>query len=139
MEDHSCELSREEYIALATFRNALRSFLHFSAEAAKAEGLTPQQHQLLLLIKGNPKGDGVSVSELADGLKIHHNAAVGLVNRCELAGLVQRSENNEDRRQVDVSLTPLGVSKLLKLTKRHIQELHSLRSSLDISSLIENS
>ena len=137
MDDKQSDLSREEYIALATFRNALRSFLHFSAEAAKAEGLTPQQHQLLLLIKGNPDREGVSVTELADGLKIHHNAAVGLVNRCEQSGLVKRSENSEDRRQVDVTLTPLGASKLHNLTKQHIQELHSLRSSLDISSLME--
>ncbi len=42
----------DEYRALARFRRALRSFLHFLEEAARASGLTPTQHQLLLAIRG---------------------------------------------------------------------------------------
>ena len=50
------DLSLDEYRALAEFRYQIRSFLHFSEEQVRAHGLEPQQHQLLLAIKGLPDG-----------------------------------------------------------------------------------
>ena len=41
-----------DYKALAQFRFQLRKFLSFSEAAAHQAGLTPQQHQALLAIKG---------------------------------------------------------------------------------------
>lgn len=41
-----------EYRALAQFCKSLRWFSHFSGQAAKAAGLTPSQHQLLLAVRG---------------------------------------------------------------------------------------
>ena len=41
-----------DYAALAQFRYQLRTFLAFSEAAAQSAGLTPQQHQALLAIKG---------------------------------------------------------------------------------------
>jgi hypothetical protein len=45
-------ISKSQYESLATFRYALRQFLRFSEDAAKRAGITPQQHQALLAIKG---------------------------------------------------------------------------------------
>jgi hypothetical protein len=45
-----------DYQTLARFRRALRAFLHFSDEAARAAGLTPAQHQLMLAVKGAESG-----------------------------------------------------------------------------------
>ena len=44
-------ISDAEYQALAAFRAELRRFLRFSEDAARAAGLSPQQHQLLLAIR----------------------------------------------------------------------------------------
>jgi DNA-binding MarR family transcriptional regulator len=52
-------VSDREYEMLASFRHALRRFLSFSEEAARVVGLTPQQHQALLAIKGF-QGKGVA-------------------------------------------------------------------------------
>src|SRR5674476_687372 len=52
--------SKSQYEMLAAFRYALRQFLHFSEEAAHATGITPQQHQALLAIKGFPGRDCVT-------------------------------------------------------------------------------
>ena len=41
-------LSDADYRALAQFRHALRVFLRFSEDEARAEGITPAQHQLPL-------------------------------------------------------------------------------------------
>ena len=50
-------MSRGEYETLAAFRYALRQFLRFSEVAAQEAGLTPQQYQALLAIKGYPGRD----------------------------------------------------------------------------------
>jgi len=132
-------IEKSDYEALAAFRNALRRFLHFSEEAARAEGLTPQQHQLLLAIKGQPGREWASISDLAEALQVRHNAAVGLVDRCEASGWVARSTHPEDRRQVEVTLTPAGEAKLQTLSERHLQELHQLQHVLGLSFLAKRS
>jgi DNA-binding MarR family transcriptional regulator len=58
----------------------LRKFLRFSEEAALAVGLTPQQHQALLAIKGFPGDHRMTVGELAERLQIRHQSAVGLTD-----------------------------------------------------------
>src|SRR5437879_10429198 len=99
------EISKADYEALHAFRHALRRFLRFSEQGAREAGLTPQQHQLLLAVKGQPGRDWATVSDLAEALQISHHAAVGLVDRCARAELAQRLPDPDDRRQVRVTLT----------------------------------
>ena len=60
------EFSDANYAALAEFRYALRKFLAFSESAAKEVGLTSQQHQALLALKGFAQGGSLSVGDLAE-------------------------------------------------------------------------
>jgi DNA-binding MarR family transcriptional regulator len=115
-----------EYEALATFRYALRQFLHFSGQQAQAVGLTPQQHQALLAIRGFPQGERMVIGELADRLQIQHHSAVGLVDRLEAQGLVVREPALTDRRQVFVTLTPQGAAVLGRLAAAHREELRRI-------------
>ena len=78
--------TQQDYEALAEFRAALRGFLSFSEEAARAAGLTPRQHQALLAIKGSPGGTRLSVGDIAARLRLRHNTTVELVNRLLAAG-----------------------------------------------------
>lgn len=128
-------LTKKDYEALADFRRALRKFLHFTEAGARAAGLTSQQHQLLLAIKGQSERDWAHISEVAQALLLSHHAAVGLVDRCEKAGLVVRSSDENDRRQVCVSLTARGEEVLAKLSGRNREELGALRQALDLSFL----
>src|ERR1039458_6961028 len=98
------QLSKSQYEMLAAFRYALRQFLHFSEEAAHAAGITPQQHQALLAVKGFPGRDCVTVGELAERLQLRHHSAVGLVDRLVAERLMARSPSARDRRQVYVQL-----------------------------------
>ena len=59
------DLSSQDYAALGELRYRIRRFLHFSEEAARQEELEPQQHQLLLTIKGLPPGTRATIGELA--------------------------------------------------------------------------
>ncbi len=131
------QVTKADYEALAMFRASLRKFLRFSEEAARSEGLTPRQHQLMLAVKGQEGRAWASVSEIAESLQVRHNAAVGLVNRCVSAGLVKRIPSSEDRRQVHVVLMPKGETILERLSYRHMQELRALRHTLRLPFLEE--
>ncbi len=120
------KVSKADYETLAAFRYALRQFLHFSEEAASAVGLTPQQHQALLTIKGYPGRDYMTIGELAERLRIRHHSAVGLVDRLEAQNLVARQGAEADRRQVYVTLTPHGLSVLERLSTVHRAELRRI-------------
>ena len=117
------DLTIEEYRALAEFRCQIRRFMGFSEEQVRAAGMEPQQHQLLLVIKGLPEGVTATIGELAERLQLKHHSTVELVNRLEKLGYVARTNGQQDRRQVMVHLTPSGASILRKLSLAHHQEL----------------
>jgi len=117
------DLSLDEYRALAEFRYQIRRFLGFSEELVRQAGMEPQQHQLLLTIKGLPDGVTATIGELAERLQLKHHSTVELVNRLEKLGYVARASGPEDRRQVMVRLTPSGAGILRKLSLSHHQEL----------------
>jgi DNA-binding MarR family transcriptional regulator len=116
-----------DYRTLARFRRSLRAFLHFSEEAAKAAGLTPTQHQLLLAIKGNEMGGAPTIGEVADWLKLRHHSAVELVDRAAAAGLVERATDPDDARCQRLLLTDRGERALAKLSALHRDELRRFR------------
>ena len=120
-----------DYAALARFRLELRGFLHFSERAAHAAGLEPQQHQLLLALKGLPTPDEPpSVGNVAAWLAIQQNSAVELVDRAVARGLVRREHDAHDRRRVLVNLTPDGEALLDRLSVMHQYELQSTAPAL---------
>jgi DNA-binding MarR family transcriptional regulator len=119
------DLSLAEYRALAEFRYQIRRFLRFSEGQARAYGLEPQQHQLLLAVRGLPKGKRSTIGELASRLRLKHHTTVELVNRLEALGAVTRIKNQADRRKVIVQLTPVGSVLLRKLSLAHQHELET--------------
>ncbi|MCY0887123.1 MAG: MarR family transcriptional regulator [Alicyclobacillaceae bacterium] len=119
-------MDRQAYIELAEFRYRLRKFLHFSEEAAKGVGITPNQHQLLLAIAGFPDRSYITPTEAAERLQIKHHSCLGLIGRCEKLGLIRRFDNPDDGRSVYVALTEQGETLLKRLTEMHQLELDRL-------------
>ena len=124
------KISKTKYENLAAFRYALRQFLRFSEEAAKLAGVTPQQHQALLAIKGFPGRDRVTVGELAERLQLRHHSIVELVDRLMDLKLVARKPSDTDRRQVHVQLTVRGEQILDKLSSAHEEQLRRIGPEL---------
>ncbi|HEY6542684.1 MAG TPA: helix-turn-helix domain-containing protein [Ktedonobacteraceae bacterium] len=124
------ELSINEYQTLAEFRYQLRRFLRFSEEAARSVGLEPQQHQLLLALKGMPEGRTATVGELAERLQIQHHSTVELINRMVERDLIERSRDENDQRRVNISLTAKGNEVLRKLSLLTHKELRSTGPAL---------
>jgi DNA-binding MarR family transcriptional regulator len=118
-------LSKADYQRLAEFRHHLRSFVAFSEKAAGEHGLTAQQHQALLAIKGAPEPD-VSMGDLAERLGIKHHSAVGLVDRLVGHGFVERRPGLLDKRQVLLELTEKAEDILAELSYVHRRELRRI-------------
>jgi len=124
------DITKRNYEAMAQYRYAIRRFLRFSEEAARAAGITPQQYQLMLALKGYPGRERANITELAERMQLDHHSTVGLVDRTEERGLVRREQDQEDRRQVNVQLTGAGISLLRKLVSVHRDELTRMTEDL---------
>ncbi|MGW4380012.1 MarR family winged helix-turn-helix transcriptional regulator [Kitasatospora sp. NPDC004531] len=74
------------------------------AQAAREQGLTPQQGQLLCALMARPYGMG----ELSVTLNLAKSSLTGLVDRTAQHGLVRREDDPRDSRAVRVALTPVG-------------------------------
>lgn len=127
---HSTSLDQDDYTALAEFRYLLRCFLEFSEERAKSVGMTPRQHQALLVIKGYGKGKPISVGTLAERLRIKPHSAAELANRLAESGLIERMTDPEDQRKVLLQLTSLAQKQLAALSVAHKDELSRIEPML---------
>ncbi|MBV9842992.1 MAG: MarR family transcriptional regulator [Sphingomonadaceae bacterium] len=118
-----------DYAALAQFRHALRQFLVFSERRAAEHGLTAQQHQALLAIRGADARQ-VTIGFVAERLVIKPHSASELVDRLETLGLVSRAPSPRDRRQALIELTTRSRALLEQLSATHSEELRRLRPML---------
>jgi DNA-binding MarR family transcriptional regulator len=112
--------------ALAEFRYHLRTFTHFSEQAAHEIDLHPQQHQLLLQIAGTPDDSVASIAYAAERLGLRHHTVVELVDRSVAEGLLIRTEDPNDGRRVILAITKKGRKILQTLSEYHARELREL-------------
>jgi DNA-binding MarR family transcriptional regulator len=121
----------EDYRRLLELRTGLRRFLRWSEQQAKASGLTPAHHQLLLAIRGHEDPRGPTVGDVSDYLLLRHHSAVGLVDRAEIAGLLTREQDPENHSVVRLRLTEKGARKLVALSELHLEELSHLAPTMN--------
>lgn len=123
-------LSKQDFEALARFRFGIRRYLRFSEVTVRRHGLTPQQYQLLLALKGFPDRDWATVRELAERLQLRHHSVVELVDRAQAQQLVARAAHPDDARSVRVVLTAEGEGVLGRLSALHREELRRMDAVL---------
>ncbi|HEX7945867.1 MAG TPA: MarR family transcriptional regulator [Phenylobacterium sp.] len=119
------KLTTSDYQALGAFRHALRKFLAFSEAGSDAMGLTPQQHQALLAVRGHTGTEAMTVGELAERLLIRNHSALGLAERLIEKGLMTRAPSPQDRRRVLLYLTVDGARQLERISRRNLGQLKS--------------
>jgi DNA-binding MarR family transcriptional regulator len=110
---------------MAELRYQIRKFLRFSDSAARQAGIEPQQHQLLLAIRGLPDAASPTIGVLAERMQLQHHSTVELVDRLVDRNFLCRLRSTSDRRQVLVKLTHDGEEFLQKLSLHHLEELQS--------------
>jgi DNA-binding MarR family transcriptional regulator len=111
--------------AMAELRYQIRRFLRFSENAAREAGIEPQQHQLLLAVRGLPEGFKPTVGVLAERMQLQHHSTVELIDRLVERGFLLRLRATDDRRQVLIKLTHEGERFLARLALHHLQEWQS--------------
>ena len=117
------DISAGGFRQLAEFRHRIRQFLHSSEEIARSRGIEPQQHQLLLAVKGLPKGIRPTVTARSHQLCLRHHSTVELIDRLVERGALRRRHGDLDHREVLVELTPHGEDLLHRLSVLHREEL----------------
>ena len=128
-------LTDEQFARILEFRIALRRFGRFSEEQAARLQMTAAQHQLLLAIRGHDDPRGPTIADVARALLVRHHSAVGLIDRTQDLGLLERRRDADDQRVVRLALTPLGRTRVNALAEAHLKELRRLAESL--SALID--
>jgi DNA-binding MarR family transcriptional regulator len=124
-------ISAAEATEVAELRVALRRFSHRSERIARASGLTPQRHLLLLLIKGAPDGsEKATVTELTERLQLAQSTVTELVDRAVTAGLIERRRSDVDQRVIELRLAPEGERRLARSFRSHAEERARLIDSL---------
>jgi DNA-binding MarR family transcriptional regulator len=123
-------LDQADFSRLLQLRTGLRRFMRWSEAQAKAAGLTPAKHQLLLAIRGHPNASGPTVGEIADYLVLRHHSAVGLIDRAVADGLVKRNRDPGNKSVVRITLTSPGIEKLDRLAETHLEELAHLAPTM---------
>jgi DNA-binding MarR family transcriptional regulator len=119
------EQNAPDFRAMAELRYQIRKFLRFSENAARQAGIEPQQHQLLLAVRGLPDELRPTIGVLAERMQLQHHSTVELIDRLVDRGLLSRLRATDDRRQVFVKLTREGEEFLKTLSLHHLQELQS--------------
>ncbi|HNU84764.1 MAG: MarR family transcriptional regulator [Pseudomonadota bacterium] len=100
---------------LADVNASLRQLMQLSQTRSKKirkeTGITGPQ---LLAMKTLADSPNLSISELARRIYLHPATVVGIVDRLEGHGLVERTPSKKDRRQVNLKLTRAGKGALRK-------------------------
>ena len=114
-----------DFKAMAELRYQIRRFIRFSENVARQAGIEPQQHQLLLAVRGLPDDLKPTVGVLAERMQLQHHSTVELIDRLEERGFIIRLRATDDRRQVLIKLTATGEEFLSQLSLYHLQEWQS--------------
>lgn len=115
------DLARAKLVAetIDDLRRIFQAITDFSKHAERETGLTGSQ---LWAIKIISESSSIRVSDLSRRMYLHPATVVGILDRLELQGLVQRVRSTKDRRVVDVELTAKG-SKLVEIAPDVAQSL----------------
>jgi DNA-binding MarR family transcriptional regulator len=120
-EERKVELIRQVMGASHIFCSSVDDLLERTLSEAAAEQLAMSQVKLLLLI--SRPGQRFKVTDVAEFLGVTNAAASRSIERLVQRGLVDRRMSNEDRRAVDLSLTPMAEELLQKFSEARNREL----------------
>jgi MarR family 2-MHQ and catechol resistance regulon transcriptional repressor len=94
-------------------------------------GITAAQFNVLILLYAQTEDGTMSQSDLGRLLTVHRSNVTGLVDRLEAQGLVQRQDDEKDRRVYRVALTELGRETARRGEELYLGRIHSIMSVLD--------
>ena len=118
-------VSPEPLGAVAEWLRLIRSFLVECEQVARSVGLTADQYEALVAIKGLPSKMRPTTASIADRLSMGVQRTVRLIDQLVQRGLVQRVASSANRRVRLVCLSAAGEAILQRLSEYHRQQLHA--------------
>lgn len=91
------------------------------AQLLKTEDLSPQQYNVLRILRGCP--EGLTCGEIGNRMITHDPDITRLLDRMEKRDLISRGRNNKDRRVVLTRITAEGLDVLTRLDQP-VRALH---------------
>jgi DNA-binding MarR family transcriptional regulator len=89
--------------------------------------VSPNQKRAIVFLKRNP---GSTLKDLAADLDMNLGSASDLVDRLVQIELIERRTNPDDRRQVQLSLTPAAMEKVKQMRAQRMTELEFVRDQM---------
>jgi DNA-binding MarR family transcriptional regulator len=120
-DERKIELIRQVMGASHIFCSSVNELLERTLSEATTEEIAMSQVKLLLLI--SRPGQRFKVTDVAEFLGVTNAAASRSIDRLVQRGLVDRQISREDRRAVDLSLTPVAVELLRRFNEVRNREL----------------
>jgi DNA-binding MarR family transcriptional regulator len=105
---------------------AWRAFLEAHARVVKLLATELEQESGVplswydALVQLNEAGGMLRMSDLADRLLLSRSATTRFADRLEASGLIERRVSEEDRRGMEVRLTPMGMETLRRAAPVHL-------------------
>lgn len=95
-----------------------------SIKAFKPYGISPQQYNVLRILKGQYP-NAISVNQIVERMLDKNSNASRLVDKLVLKELVKRETCDKDRRQMDVAITDKGLDLLQEMDSNleHLDEV----------------
>jgi DNA-binding MarR family transcriptional regulator len=103
-----------EHEALLSIARTAAMLEHVTADTLKEYGLTPTQFNVLRILRG-AGAEGLCRGEVRDRMIASVPDTTRLLDRMEVAGLVQRERDNPDRRFVTTRISEEGLRVLSEL------------------------
>ena len=123
---------RRTIIHLMLVNNHIQDVL---AQALKPYEVSIQQFNVLRILRGQ-KGEPANLSTLNDRMVSRMSNTTRLVDKLILKGLTERNTCSENRRKVEIRLTPEGINALSKMDRAVEQAEKELMSALDTKEII---
>jgi DNA-binding MarR family transcriptional regulator len=100
---------------------------HFNSSRLKQFGITPEQFNVLRILRGShPKP--LMLAEITCRMIDRNSNATRLVEKLRQKGLVRRELCENNRRQVDISITDKGLSALKKIDAAESEWIDTLKN-----------
>ena len=102
-----------------------------ASEFFRTFGLTDVQFNVLMLLyyQSGP-GEGLSQAQLSDMMLVNRANITSLIDRMEKAGLVVRTDAENDRRYNIVKMTPRGKKLFARVEPLYTKEIKTIMASL---------
>ena len=104
-------------------------------QSLKKHKLAESQYNILRVLRGFRSEGAVSIGFLKERMLDKHSDVSRLVDKLHERGLIDRTENKEDRRQKAIVITPKGLE-LLSAMDECEEKVYSLLSRLDSEEIL---